>query len=164
MKKKSQQKNSRRKRWGHLMPLVFSGYKETHFLELWLSVAMCHPHSLSQILALSFTAPKAIQCSYWKSWFPKGPNNGPLFFFFSISNLCKRWLKHGGGQALKIPLCPGNTLIRIPEVTVCTEELVQNLFKIHWEAVLNTWARREKLKHVAVLPTTTNSSKHVIHE
>lgn len=52
-------------------------------------------------------------------------------FFFSITNLCKRWLKHGGGQALKIPLCPGNTLIRIPEVTVCTEELVQNLFKIH---------------------------------
>lgn len=52
-------------------------------------------------------------------------------FFFSITNLCKRWLKHGGGQALKIPLCPENTLIRIPEVTVCTEELVQNLFKIH---------------------------------
>lgn len=25
---------------------------------------------------------------------------------------------------------------------------------------LNTWARREELKHVATLPTTTNSSKH----
>lgn len=49
------------------------------------------------------------------------------FFFPSlIFNLDKRWLKYGGVQSLKIPLCPGNTLLHVRKIT----DVQKNWFRI----------------------------------